>query len=441
MKKLPNILGIDYHIGMTLLLRLWSILSGGLLVLFIPICLTSKEQGYYFTFSSIISAQVFFELGFNYVVVQMVSHEMVGLKYDDKNGLLGDVKHIKRIGSLINLLKKWYRIISVLFFIVISFSGYCFFLRNGSLSISSWIYTWFLLVGFAAINLYVSPFLSVLEGLGLVGKVALVRLVQSIIGYLGLFILLWSGRGLLAVPILNGSMAFISFIWIKFYHQGLFGKHNDFITGDKISWRKEIFPFQWRIALSWLSGYFIFQLFNPVIFANQGENEAGRVGLTLTIFSTMLSLSMSWISAKIPMMARLIAERNINKLNCLFRGVFIKSAIVNVLICLLFFMVIFLLKEYNVAIVERIANVNILLMLFFVSVFNHFIFSAATYMRAHKKEPMMWNSLVSGVLIALAIYESAKISSSAVIASYMVIIVFVCFPWTIYTLGFFIKVL
>lgn len=38
-------------------------------------------------------------------------------------------------------------------------------------------------------------------------------------------------------------------------------------TGDfRVSWKTEIWPLQWRIALSWLSGYFIFQLFTPILF-------------------------------------------------------------------------------------------------------------------------------------------------------------------------------
>ena len=45
---------------------------------------------------------------------------------------------------------------------------------------------------------------------------------------------------------------------------------------EKISWRKEVFPMQWKIALSFMSGYFVFQLFTPVLFHYQGAEVASQ---------------------------------------------------------------------------------------------------------------------------------------------------------------------
>lgn len=42
-------------------------------------------------------------------------------------------------------------------------------------------------------------------------------------------------------------------------------------VSEKVNYFNEIFPYQWRIALSWISGYFIFQLFNPVLFATEEQ--------------------------------------------------------------------------------------------------------------------------------------------------------------------------
>ncbi|QXF36023.1 hypothetical protein CE143_24705 [Photorhabdus luminescens] len=436
--KISSFSGIDFHVGVTLTLRLWSITAGGLLLILTPIYLSSDEQGYYFTFSSIIATQVFFELGFNYVVVQMVGHEMAGLSYNIHSGLKGDVRSIERIVSLIKLLKKWYAVISVLFFFIISSSGYYFFDTHGKLSSRDWATAWFILVSCSSLNLFISPFLSVLEGMGLVGQVAAIRLVQSVIGHSGLFFLLWNGYGLIAIPILSGSMAVIS-CWLIYRHRHIFFTNSFSQKHAKISWKKEIFPFQWRIALSWLSGYFIFQLFNPVIFVSQGEIEAGRIGLTLTIFTTMLSLSISWVTTKTPEMARLIAEGHRGKLNKLFKNASIKSGVANLLIILLFLCIILILKAYNTPFIHRIANFEILLMLFIISIFNHFIFCAATYMRAHKQEPMVWNSLITSIINVLLMFLFAKISSTAVIASYAFVIIAISFPWTLITFLRFIK--
>ncbi|MCB5321487.1 hypothetical protein [Yersinia intermedia] len=55
-----------------------------------------------------------------------------------------------------------------------------------------------------------------------------------------------------------------------------------------------------------------------MLFAHQGAIEAGRIGLTLATFSAILSLSMSWVTAKSPIMARLIAGNKKEELNKLF---------------------------------------------------------------------------------------------------------------------------
>ncbi|MDX7991996.1 hypothetical protein [Xenorhabdus littoralis] len=427
--------GIDFHIGVTLIARLWIIVAGAILLLLIPVYLTEPEQGYYFTFSSLIATQIFFELGFNYVVIQMVGHEMANLTYDNKKGFSGRSENINRILCLIGMLKKWYSIISIVFFIMVSYGGYYFFSKNGNLPLSDWTAAWFAIVAFTSINLFISPYLAVLEGIGLVGNVSRLKLFQSIIGYSILFVLLLLQKGLFSIPVLSGSMAICSFIWLFYTHRHIIltkpSDAND-ANYEKISWKKDIFPFQWRIALSWLSGYFIFQLFNPIIFANQGEIEAGRIGLTLTMFSTILSLSMSWVTAKSPVMARLIAERKFKDLDRLFKSVIIKSGIANLIILTTFVLLVILVREYGFSISKRLADTEIILLLLIVSVANHFIFSAATYMRAHKREPLLWNSLVTGVLIAITILILCKISVLATMIGYSFVIVLITLPWTIY---------
>ena len=439
--KLSNFSEIDFHVGITLLFRFWSILVGGILLVSIPFYLTGAEQGYYFTFSSLIATQVFFELGFNFVVVQIVSHEMPGLSYGSNGSLSGRHDNVSRLSSLIILLKKWYLLISILYFIIVSIIGFIFFSTNGHLPKLDWLPVWILLVLFSSINLYISPFLAVLEGMGFVGQVAKIRLMQSCVGYGCFFILLLFGAGLYSIVCISGVAALFSYTWLMKTHSKLIKEHHKVDkAAPVISWKKEIFPFQWKIALSWLSGYFIFQLFNPLVFAYQGAVEAGRVGLTLTIFSTILSFSMSWVTAKSPVMAKLIAEEKIVESKILFKKLLFKSGCSNLLIIAGFIVFVLVLRANNIDLAMRIANNNILYILFFVSIANHIVFTMATYMRAYKKEPMIWNSLGTGLLIAVALTFSARLSSTFAIASYAFVIIGVCLPWTIMIYRDFIKI-
>ncbi len=402
-----------------------------MLVLLIPIFLSSAEQGYYFTFSSIIAMQVFFELGFNFVITQMISHEMVNVSLVN-NKLVGNENSINRIYSLIRMLIRWYGVVSVLFFIVVFFVGAYFFSVKGSLLRDDWIVAWTLITLFSAINLFISPFFSVLEGMGLVGRVAQVRLFQSILGYSLLLCLFLFHYRLNALPAISGVAAFTGFSFLLYrYYPILFEPIKRIVKEKKISWRREIFPFQWRMALSWLSGYLIFQLFNPLIFANQGAIEAGKVGLSLAIFSTILSLSISWVNAKVPTLAKFISAENKREVNNLFSNLLIKSTVANIFCSISFIIVVCILKYYNFLLVERLVDVDILIMMSIITVVNHVVYCCATYMRAHKEEPMLFNSIITGGLVSFSIYFLSKVSVFVTILSYLLILSLICFPWTI----------
>ncbi|MCE0826698.1 hypothetical protein LVQ78_11710 [Buttiauxella sp. A2-C2_NF] len=426
--KILKKISIDYHIGVTLTYRLWTIVAGAMIIFAIPKFLEPSEQGYYFTFSSVIGLQVFFELGFNYVIVQMLAHEMANVKIIDGGRLTGNNVNINRIYSLVKMLKKWYFMISILFAFAICICGVYFFHVHGDLTTRKWLVPWCLLVLSSAVSLFISPFLSVLEGMGMVGQVAKIRLVQSVIGYTLFFILLSFKSGLYAVPIISASAAIVSCLWV-------FGKHKNLLFGIKsngnhvISWRREIFPFQWKIALSWLSGYFMFQLINPILFMHQGSIAAGKVGMTLQVFNTLVTLSMSWINAKTPLMARLIAHKNRLELNSLFRNLFIKSGVVNLCLSFGLYFSIFILNRYSFPVANRFADMDIVGLLVLSSLINHAVFSMSVYMRAHKEEPMLLNSIFVGVGIILCVYFLSKLSVYYALAGYVAIMLMLCLPW------------
>src|SRR5947207_15746766 len=72
-------LGLDRAVGFTVLARGWSSLAGLMTVALIARFLSPHEQGYFYTFGSLIALQIVFELGFAFVILQMASHERAHL--------------------------------------------------------------------------------------------------------------------------------------------------------------------------------------------------------------------------------------------------------------------------------------------------------------------------------------------------------------------------
>lgn len=433
LEKLSKILGFDFHVSRVLFLRLWNVMSGLILILLIPFTLNEYEQGFYYTFLSIIALQVFFELGLNQIIIQFVGHEVAHLSLINDQYFTGPKKHIERLASLFQLLLRWYLFIALIFFISVGLIGIYFFQSNEFSNSTSWLSAWLALIFFTSINLLMTTLLGVLEGLGRIGQVAQLRFIQSFLGYLFMWLALINGFGLLSAAIVPAISVIITSAWIFKKAKILFYLKSITIGKDseRISWLKDIFPFQWRIAVSWISGYLSLQVITPIIFASQGPIAAGKIGMAITIFSTLITVSLSWVSAKLPIFAKHIALKERKRLNELFFFSYVRTFIFMILSTSFLLLIIYLIQDYDFFINDRIASLSIFIYLAIGAIANTFVFSAAIYMRAHKEEPMMYLSIVCGLLTVVSIYFAAKESSLLVMQLYTLIILIVSLPWTI----------
>ena len=426
--------GVDSHVLLTLLLRGWSVLAGGATVLLVPICMPPAQQGYYFTFIAVLATQIFFELGLNHVLTQLTSHSAAYLKRASNGYFEGDLYSQRAIVSLLVLARKWNSLMASLFFLVLLTGGSYFFFKKGTLQPSEWVVVWLVLIVATACNLAMSAQLAICEGLGEVGQVARLRLKQSIVGYLLLWGLLLSGQGLWAAAALPLASVFGTAWWLLRQPQLRRLRENvqpDLDAADlgHYSWRRDIFPLQWRIALSWASGYFIFNFLTPVVFAQQGAIEAGRLGLALTIFGAISTVGYSWVSAKIPALSMHVARKERHALDTLFNRQTLGAIVVTTFCALMFLAVIPVAGLFIPTAVERLPTFQVLLMLSAVTVANTITFAMAAYMRAHKEEPLLIVSLVSGALIGGGVYFMAQYSLLATVAAYSGVVVLVSLPW------------
>lgn len=430
--RLKRLLNLDFHVAMTLLFRSWSIVAGGVMVILIPMVFSGVQQGYYFTFSSLLALQIFFELGINQIIVQLVSHEMAHLRRSSDGILEGDRVHITRLASLVRMLHRWYSLAAMLFAVAVGLAGSIFFLHRGELDVRAWFAVWLALVAFTAINLYFSPTLATLEGSGEIGEVSRLRLMQSIVGYILLWIALLLGAKLSAILLLPATSACLTAWWVRKKAPLVYWlKHHAPVDVlHRVNWRTEVLPFQWRIAISWASGYFIFQLFTPLIFAHQGAVEAGRLGLAMSIFSAVLTVGMSWVNAKAPNLTAHIAREEHRSLNDLFVAVSKRSIGFVGVASLLVLLTVWILQHAGVSFTHRLATLPALACLAAVTVTNSFVFAAAAYMRAHREEPMLQVSVTAGLLTLTSAYFASKQSVVATVAIYSLITAGIVLPWT-----------
>lgn len=114
----------------TLINQLWRVIAGPLVLLFIPLYLTSIEQGYWYTFSSIAALAVFADLGFSTISLQFAAHEFSRLKFNSNRTLVGDEISLWKLASFFRFSVRWLgRIIGIVFPLIVV-GGYFFLIQN-----------------------------------------------------------------------------------------------------------------------------------------------------------------------------------------------------------------------------------------------------------------------------------------------------------------------
>ncbi|MDD3945200.1 MAG: hypothetical protein PHS38_10865 [Bacteroidales bacterium] len=402
---------------------------------FISRFLSGIEQGFYYTFGSIVAIQVFFELGFTGIITQYVAHEFSHLRFLNNGLIEQDEKYKSRLASLLRFCVKWYTVISGLLFIALLIVGFVFFnkYQEGG-DLTSWKIPWIVLSIGTIIKLFQSPFNSFLMGLGKVKEMSKISFFQQLITPF----IMWIGFIYdFKLYVLGISTIVNALIWFYFVAKmDLVHVMVDLMKvtiTESISYMKEIFPYQWKIALSWISGYFIFQLFNPVLFATEGAVVAGQMGMTISVLNGIQALSMSWIITKIPLYSSLIAKQNYAMLDNLFNKTLKQQAFVTFgLLTVLFVGVNLLnitqLKFGDNVLAERLLPIWPMFFMMIALFCNQFVNAWATYLRCHKREPYLVMSVVGGVTCSLSTFVLGNLFGlMGIVLGYCVITIILAF--------------
>jgi hypothetical protein len=193
-----------------------------------------------------------------------------------------------------------------------------------------------------------------------------------------------------------------------------------------IHWRDEVWPFQWKIAVSWLCDYFIFQLFTPVIFAFRGPAEAGRMGLSMNIVMQMSAMMLVWMTTKAAPFGSLIARGDNAALDALFfralrQSLFLLSAASAVVM-----LGVLAIPHIVPGLGHRIVSWPVFLLLILTTIGGHIVQSEAIYLRAHKREPFLMQSILIAAATAASVTFFAKTSGTLGAAAASFVVLGVC---------------
>lgn len=437
LRKAQTVLGIDGAISYTILGKGVGALVTVFTVFFIARFLSPSEQGYYYTFGSLLSIQIFFELGLNNIITQYVAHEYSYLEIES-NSLSGPSRNQSRLAYLLKFCIKWYIVFAVLMMVTLVIVGVYFFRRNENAENVSWAIPWILLVVATVINFLTSPINSFVQGLGKVKEIAAIRFWQQVINP----IVVWGGLmfgAKLYVSALNVILVVVVNVYFYYKYSFILILCNILkvkIT-DTVNYMIEIFPFQWKIALSWISGFFTFQLFNPVLFASEGAVSAGKMGMTISAASAIQGVLLSWINTKVPLLSGLIEQKQYKDLDEVFRANLKRMIWLGVFLYVLFFVMIYYLQKSDGHFYEfgqRFLDIIPLIIMSVAIGLQVPVTAWATYLRCFLKEPFLINSVTLGALSLIsALVLGAYYGTMGLSCGYLTIqLLSVCWAYYIY---------
>lgn len=315
--RLAGRLGLTRGVSWTLAGRLWSLGAGVVTIVLVPRVLGPAQQGAYYAIVSLLAAQVFAELGLNFVLVQRAARASATLTRTAARRLEGSASALGDVGALLRFATRWFIAGALLFGSLGGAVGVAVLSRGAGADapIAPWVGA---VIG-ATVQLATIGPLAVFEGAGFVAEVARVRLVAGACSVIATWIALLAGLGLWATAVTPAVAGVVTWLATVDRLGAVWRDLRGAAAGHVVAWRREILPVQARIAASWLAGYGVSQAPTALLFAAQRVEDAGRYGMTMTIANAVGTVASSWLYPSQPEFARLAAQREAEQLDSLFR--------------------------------------------------------------------------------------------------------------------------
>lgn len=202
---------------------------------------------------------------------------------------------------------------------------------------------------------------------------------------------------------------------------------------NKFAWKVEFLPMQWRTALTWGSGYFIWQFIIPILFYYNGAKEAGQMGISMSIALGLYTVSLSWMTTKAPKLGTLKADNSISEMKKLFLITVKQSLIIYFTLASIAWISLFVGSFFYPLFTQRFLTPLLFGLLFISFAATLLIGHLAIFLRAFKEEPLVWVNFVSALLIGLSVYQFAqRWGAVAMILSLLLVGFCISLPWSLF---------
>lgn len=317
-RRFLNRLEVDRAVFYAIAQRGWQFLAGPITLILIAKNFTPEVQGFYYTFWGVIALQAFFELAMPQTVITTASHQWRHLSLTAKNAIQGEADSLSRLAHLTRISLMVFTTAGMLFFLGVGLFGLWFFSGEPASDQIAWRSPWLVLMILSGLTFITSPLFAILEGCNRVAHVYQLQLLRSVLGNIVVWVAIPLGFGLW-IPALSTlvrlicELAFLAILYRRFF-SSMLGK----LSGARIDWWREVWPFQYRILLKGTLSYFNSDMMGPVIFHYHGAIAAGQLGMTWQIIGALRAACSSWVRVRYAQMGILVAGGEYRELDRVF---------------------------------------------------------------------------------------------------------------------------
>jgi len=422
-------LNIDKKVAIFLSSKLFSYISYPITLGLIVNFLNPIEQGYYYTFLTLLSFSMFLELGLGIILTNFASHEFANLRWKNNN-LDGDKVAIKRSFMLIKKTVLWFSFVALLFFFSMLGIGAYFFLESDS---TNYYLTWVYFIAVFSPGLIISPLLSILQGFDRIKEVQSVIFFQVFFSIIAFWICLFMDFNIYALIVQFAVQNLISFLYLFFKYRKLV--FLSLIESNKLfSWKDEVLPLQLKTGFTWLVSYLGINLLIPFSFKIFGPEVAGQLGMSFKIAEITSIICLAWTNTRVPKMGSIIASKNRNQFHYLFGSTLKSILLIGGISIIGIYLLLFILDMYSYNLfLDRILNIKFILML----MIGYYMFAISNYfamtIRSFKDEKMIFPNFIALLVYSAAIYLSFSFNSyTSLILSFVIVNVFILLPFSIF---------
>ena len=395
---------VDRATFYALVLRGWQLAGGAVSVVLISWFFSPEVQGYYYTFGALLALQTFFELGMSLVIVSAASHEWAKLQLDEHGEIAGDSAALSRLVSLGRWIAVWYGGLALGYALLVGGAGVIFFSLEPEAGVA-WFQPWLMLVALSGGLLWTLPWNALLEGCNQVTAVNRFRLCQAIVANLTVWAAISWGAGLWAAVATAAVRLAAELYFLAWRYRRFFRPFRRTAAGPGIDWQTDIWPMQWRIAISGTFSYFEYFLFTPVLFHYHGAVVAGQMGMTWTLITAVQGAALAWVQARAPLFGMLVAKRDYRELDRVYFRLTSVSLAALLAGCCAAWAVVWGLAWSGWWLAERLLPPLPTALFLAATVLYQWPRCQDFYLRAHRREPLWWLNAISSVLIGLLVWQ------------------------------------